>query len=77
VLGVALLASNRHLDLSTTVLYGFCAAFGFTLIITMFAALRSRLDETRIPVPFRGAPVQLITAGLMSLAFMGFAGIGG
>ncbi len=76
VLGVALLASNRHLGLFATVLYGLGAAFGFTLVITMFAALRSRLDETRIPVPFRGAPIQLITAGLMSLAFMGFAGIG-
>ena len=73
VLGVWLLVPN---DLFATVLYGLGAALGFTLVITMFAALRARLDETRIPAPLRGAPIQLITAGLMSLAFMGFAGIG-
>ena len=77
VLGVALLASNRHLSLFATIAYALGAAFGFTLVITMFAALRERLDEARIPAPFRGAPIQLMTAGLMSLAFMGFKGIGG
>ena len=77
VLGVALLASNQHLSLFGTLLYSLGAAFGFTLVIVMFAALRERLDETRIPAPFRGAPIHLITAGLMSLAFMGFKGIGG
>ncbi len=77
VLGVALLASSRHLSLFATILYALGAAFGFTLVITMFAALRERLDEARIPAPFRGAPIQLVTAGLMSLAFMGFKGIGG
>ncbi len=77
VLGVALLASSRHLSLFETIAYALGAAFGFTLVITMFAALRERLDETRIPGPFRGAPIQLMSAGLMSLAFMGFKGIGG
>jgi len=77
VLGVALLASNRHLSLFATIAYALGAAFGFTLVITIFAALRERLDEARIPAPFRGAPIQLMTAGLMSLAFMGFKGIGG
>jgi electron transport complex protein RnfA len=77
VLGVALLASSRHLSLFATIAYALGAAFGFTLVITMFAALRERLDETRIPAPFRGAPIQLMSAGLMSLAFMGFKGIGG
>ena len=77
VLGVALLASNRHLSLFATIAYALGAAFGFTLVITMFAALRERLDEARIPAPFRGAPIQLMMAGLMSLAFMGFKGIGG
>ena len=77
VLGVALLASSRHLSLFATIAYALGAAFGFTLVITMFAALRERLDETRIPGPFRGAPIQLMSAGIMSLAFMGFKGIGG
>ena len=67
VLGVALLASDQHLSLFATILYALGAAFGFTLVITMFAALRERLDEIRVPTPFRGAPIQLVTAGLMSL----------
>jgi electron transport complex protein RnfA len=77
VLGVALLAAKQHLSLFATIVYAFGAAAGFTLVVAMFAALRARLDESKVPAPFRGVPIALISAGLMSLAFMGFRGIGG
>ncbi|MFA6699193.1 MAG: Rnf-Nqr domain containing protein, partial [Thiomicrospira sp.] len=55
--------------------YGFGAAVGFTLVMVMFAAIRERVDAGDVPTPFKGAPIALITAGLMSLAFMGFGGM--
>jgi electron transport complex protein RnfA len=50
-------------------------ALGFTLVLVLFAAMRERLEAADIPAPFRGASIAMITAGLMSLAFMGFAGL--
>ena len=76
VLGVALLSANRGLGLRDSVLSGFGAAAGFTLVLVLFAALRERIDAGDVPAPFRGAPVALITAGILSLAFTGFAGLG-
>lgn len=77
VLVLALLVSEPQLTLFVTILHALGAAFGFTLAIVMFAALSERLDEARIPAPFRGAPVQLVIVGVISLAFTGFKGIGG
>jgi len=76
VLGVALLSASRGLGLREAVLSGFGAALGFTLVLVLFAALRERIDRVDVPAPFRGSAVALITAGIMSLAFMGFAGLG-
>ncbi|XNM78339.1 Rnf-Nqr domain containing protein [Escherichia coli] len=56
-------------------LYGFSAAVGFSLVMVLFAAIRERLAVADVPAPFRGNAIALITAGLMSLAFMGFSGL--
>ncbi len=76
VLGVALLALNQRLTFAQTLAYSIGAALGFTLVLTVFAALRERLQHASVPAPFRGAPITLISAGLLSLAFLGFAGFG-
>ena len=68
VLGVALLNMQ-------SAVYGFGAAAGFSLVMVLFAAIRERLATADVPAPFRGASVGLVTAGLMSLAFMGFSGL--
>ncbi|MDU5840726.1 MAG: electron transport complex subunit RsxA [Haemophilus parainfluenzae] len=70
VLGVAL----AH-NLTESVIYGFGASLGFALVLVLFAALRERLVAADVPITFRGSSIALITAGLMSLAFMGFAGL--
>ncbi|TNH03700.1 electron transport complex subunit RsxA [Testudinibacter sp. TR-2022] len=75
VLGVALLNINLAHNLVQSVLYGFSAALGFSLVLVLFAALRERLSAADVPTPFRGASIALITAGLMSLAFLGFTGL--
>ncbi|MCO7190854.1 MULTISPECIES: electron transport complex subunit RsxA [unclassified Pseudoalteromonas] len=75
VLGVALLnIKNDHTFIGSAV-YGFGAAVGFSLVLVLFAALRERLAVADVPVPFKGASIAMITAGLMSLAFMGFSGL--
>ncbi|TXL01760.1 hypothetical protein BMR07_09285 [Methylococcaceae bacterium CS1] len=55
--------------------FGVGTALGFTLVLVLFAALRERIDAADVPAPFRGASIGLITAGLMSMAFMGFIGL--
>ena len=76
VLGLALLNVQQEHSFVTATLYGFGAAIGFSLVLILFAAMRERLDAADVPLPFRGSAIALITAGLMSLAFMGFAGLG-
>jgi electron transport complex protein RnfA len=75
VLGVALLNIGEGHNFIESAFYGFGAAVGFTLVMVMFAAIRERVDAGDVPTPFKGAPIALITAGLMSLAFMGFGGM--
>jgi electron transport complex protein RnfA len=75
VLGVALLNVQEQHNLLQSALYGFGAAAGFGLVLVMFAAMRERLAFADVPLHFRGAPIGLITAGLMALAFMGFSGL--
>ncbi|MDP9499428.1 electron transport complex subunit RsxA [Bisgaard Taxon 45] len=75
VLGVALLNINQAHNLTESVIYGFGASFGFGLVLVLFAALRERLAAADVPHVFKGASIALITAGLMSLAFMGFTGL--
>ena len=75
VLGVALLNVQEQHNLLQSALYGFGAAAGFGLVLVMFSAMRERLTLADVPLHFRGAPIGLITAGLMALAFMGFTGL--
>lgn len=75
VLGVALLNVQQSHNLVESFLYGFGASLGFSLVLILFAAMRERMDTADIPRPFQGASIALITAGLMSLAFMGFSGL--
>lgn len=74
VLGVALLSVRQQHSLVEAALYGFGAAAGFGGVLMALAAARERLRFAEVPTNFQGAPIGLITAGLMALAFMGFAG---
>lgn len=75
VLGVALLNVNKQHNFTQSAVYGFGAAIGFSLVLVLFSAMRERLAVADVPKPFQGAAIGMITAGLMSLAFMGFAGL--
>jgi len=74
VLGVALLNQQQTHSLIESALYGFGAALGFGLVLIALAAGRERLALADVPAAFKGAPIGLVTAGLMALAFMGFTG---
>ena len=73
VLGVALTNVQNGYNFIESVLSGFGTAVGFTLAIVLLAGIRSRIDESDLLAPLRGAPIVLIAAALMSIAFMGFA----
>jgi electron transport complex protein RnfA len=75
VLGVAVLNIQKQFNFLQTTVFGFGAAIGFGLAMLIFSGIRERLDLCDIPVPFRGTAIGLITAGLLSLAFMGFTGL--
>ncbi len=76
VLGVALLTVKKGIDsVMDAFLYGFGAAIGFSLVLILFAAMRERIAVADVPAPFKGTSIGMITAGLMSLAFMGFSGL--
>ncbi|MEL0047784.1 MAG: electron transport complex subunit RsxA [Gammaproteobacteria bacterium] len=76
VLGVTLLAINQDLTLLSTFVFAVGAAAGFTLVMVLFGALREQVAQGQLPQAFQGTPIALISAGLMSLAFMGFQGVG-
>ena len=75
VLGIALLNVQEGNNFVNSVLYGFGGALGFVLVMVLFAAMRERLDVADVPDSFRGAPIALVTAGFMAVAFMGFSGL--
>jgi len=75
VLGVALLNINQSHGFVESALYGLGASLGFTLVLVLFASLRERIDAADVPTPFKGNAVALISAGIMSLGFMGFSGL--
>ena len=75
VLGVALLNIKRDNSFVESILYGFGAAVGFSLVMVLFAAMRERIAVADVPQPFQGSAIAMITAGLMSLAFLGFTGL--
>ncbi|MFY8272741.1 electron transport complex subunit RsxA [Pseudoalteromonas sp. SSDWG2] len=75
VLGVALLNIKEQHSFVESAVYGFGAAVGFSLVLVLFAAMRERLAGADVPIPFKGAAIAMVTAGLMSMAFMGFSGL--
>ncbi len=75
VLGVALLNVQEQSDFVRSLMYGFGSAIGFTLVMLLFTGLRVRLALAQVPQAFAGAPIGFITASLLALAFMGFAGL--
>lgn len=75
VLGVALINVNEQHNFFESIVYGFGAAAGFSLVLIMFSAMREKLADADVPKPFKGSAIAFITAGLMSLAFMGFTGL--
>lgn len=75
VLGVALLNVQQQNSFFESLLFGFGASLGFALVLVLFSAMRERLEAGDVPQPFQGSAIALITAGIMSLAFMGFNGL--
>jgi electron transport complex protein RnfA len=75
VLGVALLNTQEQNGLMQSAVYSFGASVGFSLVMILFAGIRERLAVADAPAPFQGAALALVTAGPMSLAFMGFSGL--
>ena len=77
VLGVAILVIQKDFSLLESVVYAFSTALGFALALTVFASIREQLAYTRVPKGMQGMAIVLVTAGLLSLAFMGFSGVDG
>ena len=75
VLGVAIININENYSIIEAFTNGVANALGFTLALVLFAGIRERLDRADVPKCFKGIPIALVTAGLMSIAFMGFAGL--
>jgi electron transport complex protein RnfA len=75
VLGVALMNVRVAESFAGAIIYGLGAALGFSLLLVLFSAIREQQVDDRIPVAFRGTAINMITAGLLSLAFMGFTGM--
>ncbi|MBE5937995.1 MAG: electron transport complex subunit RsxA [Lachnospiraceae bacterium] len=77
VLGTVIRCTMENHDFVQSIVYGIGVSGGFALSIFIMSGIRGRINENEVPVPFRGTPIVLITAGLMAIAFSGFAGIGG
>ena len=77
VLGVAILVIQKDFTLAHSIMYAFSTALGFGLALTVFAGMREQLEMTNIPKGMRGMAIVLVSAGLLSLAFMGFSGVDG
>ncbi len=75
ILGVAILVVQKDFDLLTGVVYAFATAIGFGLALVLFAGLREQMRLIKLPKGMKGTPIALITAGLLAMAFMGFAGV--
>ena len=75
VLGVALLNSRKSHDLISSAVYGFGAALGFALVMVLFSSIREKIDSADTPEAFKGSSIAMLTAGLMSIVFMGFKGL--
>jgi Na+-translocating ferredoxin:NAD+ oxidoreductase subunit A len=77
VLGVAILATQNKHDFIETLIFALASAVGFMIALVIFAGIRERLELRRVPKLMQGTAIAMITAGILSMAFMGFAGLGG
>ena len=77
VLGVAILVIQKDFSLVESIIYAFSTAIGFGLALTVFAGIREQLELVNVPKGMRGVAITMVTAGLLSLAFMGFSGVDG
>ena len=77
VLGVAILVIQKDFSLVESIIYAFSTAIGFGLALTVFAGIREQLELVNVPKGMRGVALTMVTAGLLSLAFMGFSGVDG
>jgi len=75
VLGIPLLNVQAKHNFVESLLFGFGGAIGFSLVLVLFAGMRERMEAADVPAVFKGSAIAMVTAGLMSLAFMGFAGL--
>ncbi len=75
VLGIPLLNVQENHNFTESLLFGFGGSIGFSMVLILFASMRERIDVADVPVLFKGNAIAMVTAGLMSLAFMGFAGL--
>ncbi len=75
VLGIPLLNVQANHNFMESLLFGFGGSVGFSMVLIMFASMRERMEAADVPGPFKGSAIAMLTAGLMSLAFMGFAGL--
>ena len=75
VLGIPLLSVAQQHTFLESLLFGFGSAVGFSFVLILFSAMRERLNGANVPLPFKGNAIAFVTAGLMSLAFMGFSGL--
>ena len=75
MLGVPLLNVSNNYNFVDSLLFGAGSAVGFSLVLILFAGIRERIEGADVPVYFRGVAIAMVTAGLMALAFMGFAGL--
>lgn len=75
IMGLALLAALKNYDFAEAVVFGVGSGLGFTLAIVLMAAIREQLEVADVPKPLQGAPIALIIAGIMALAFLGFSGM--
>ena len=77
VLGIAILVIQKDFDLLTGVIYAFSTALGFGLALVLFAGIREQMSRVALPKAMQGVSIALVTAGLLSMAFMGFSGVDG
>ncbi len=75
ILGVAILSVQSNFNFILTVIFSFASALGFGLALILFAGIREALDTRQVPSAFAGAPIALIVAGILAMAFMGFSGM--
>jgi electron transport complex protein RnfA len=75
VMGVAVLNAKSNYNVLQATIYGFCSALGFALALIIFSSIRERLELAKVPKPFEGTAIALVTAGILAMGFMGFSGL--